>query len=179
MSYIGGVAGKGLGSEADRISATASVLRDEVRGLEPFKDYQDATIGDFRTTVNFLSLHGEPGEATGEIEEAKVEKENKRKVKGVIIRCEGDIGLHRNQTRKWERYSEIEVAKDHAVWKESPTEASKIPGLPILVHKLPHNPAWNRNDHTRFDIQPATFLNLTVDPSNEEMWGFAHLRNGK
>lgn len=45
-------------------------------------------------------------------------------------------------------------------------------GLPLLVHQLSENEAWNKNDHTRFDNQPATFLNLTIDP-NDDSWGFA------
>ncbi|KAI9050950.1 hypothetical protein LZ554_005061 [Drepanopeziza brunnea f. sp. 'monogermtubi'] len=46
-------------------------------------------------------------------------------------------------------------------------------GLPLLVHKLSPNPAWDQDDHTRFDNQPATFLNLTVDPKIDAEWGFA------
>ncbi|KAK0100015.1 hypothetical protein ONS95_013168 [Cadophora gregata] len=103
----------------------------------------------------------------------QAEKEKKRKFKGVLIRCEGDIGINKKESGRWERYTEVAISKEHPIWNSDPTPASKIMGLPLLVHKQPHNPAWSQNDHTRFDNQPAIFLNLTVDPKIEDMWGFA------
>jgi hypothetical protein len=67
----------------------------------------------------------------------------------------------------------VEVSKDHAIWKESPTDSSKIMGLPLLVYRLPESSAWDKNDHTRFDNQPATFLNLSLNPQMAGRWGFA------
>jgi hypothetical protein len=168
--------------------------------VEPFKEFQDVTMADLRIAVDYLMSYGvgiqrgmehqslyspNSQSSDGPLSElqkqfeknmglGESEKKSKR-VKGVMIRCEGDIGLQIGKSGKWERYSEVDVTMDHAVWKECPTEASKVMGLPILVHKLPPNPAWDKNNHTRFDNQPATFLNLTVDPKEETMWGFAPL----
>jgi len=103
----------------------------------------------------------------------EAEKEKNRRVKGVLIRCEGDICIKKKQSGRWERYTEVAISKGRSIWKSELTPTSKIMGLPLLVHKQPHNPAWNPNDHNRFDNQTATFLNLTTDPKVEEMWGFA------
>lgn len=164
----------------------------------PFKDFQDVSMTDFRIAVDYLSTFG-VGIARGNEHEIfkhvtfntldgqvselqkkfaddmalEVAEKKKKNVKGVMIRCEGDNALHVNETGRWDRYAEVDVPRDHPIWKESPTAASKMMGLPLLLHKLPENPAWGKNDHTRFDNQPATFLNLTVDPKNEDMWGFA------
>jgi hypothetical protein len=100
------------------------------------------------------------------------DKSNK-KVKGVIIRCEGEIGLHRKQTGKWERYVETTVDKNNEIWKSDPTPASIVMGLPLLVQQMPHNPLWDDKQVTRFDNQPATYLNIKVDPKDPQLWGFA------
>ncbi|KAL5319640.1 hypothetical protein ACEPPN_012696 [Leptodophora sp. 'Broadleaf-Isolate-01'] len=164
--------------------------------IEPYQDFQDVTLGDFRIAVDYLSRYGmqvkrgdehshltftektnnpvsEPQIMMDKLMEADAAKEKCRKVKGVLIRCEGDIGINKKKTSRWERYSKVEVPKDHAIWDSQPTSASKIMGLPLLVQKQPHNPSWKPNDHTRFDNQPATFLNLTVDPKISDLWGFA------
>lgn len=164
----------------------------------PFKDFRDISMTDFRIAVDYLSTFG-MGIARGNEHEifehvtfhtldgnvselqkkfaedmALEEAEAKRKnVKGVMIRCEGDNALNLDETGRWDRYAEINVSRDHVIWKEPPSSPSKMMGLPLLLHKLPENPAWDKTDHTRFDNQPATFLNLTVDPKNEDMWGFA------
>lgn len=178
------------------IQGSAMAIMEEGGLLEPFKNYQDVTMEDLRSAVDYLntygretkrgdehsSLHYIQNNNNAELSEmeklmqqlmsADEEEDKKRKVKGVVIRCEGDIGLVRKKTGKWERYSETKVGKDHEIWDSEPAAASKIMGLPLLVHKLPTNPAWNQTDHTRFDNQPATFLNLAVDPKDPS-WGFA------
>ncbi|KAH7321625.1 hypothetical protein BKA65DRAFT_85390 [Rhexocercosporidium sp. MPI-PUGE-AT-0058] len=190
MSYKGLVS-KNIPSQTDS-TAPIVLSATQVGGeTEPYQDFQDVSLVDFRTAVDYLSLYGmavkprdershithtaKDDDPVSEQQELTDEAENQksRKVKGVLIRCEGDIGVNKKQTGRWERYSEVEVPKYHAIWDSQPTGASKIMGLPLLVHKQPPNPAWNPNDHTRFDNQPATFLNLTVDPKNSDLWGFA------
>jgi hypothetical protein len=94
-------------------------------------------------------------------------KENE-KVRGVIIRCDGEIEANREENKSTERYYEVEVAKDHAIWKEPPTEASRFMGLPLLLYRLPIDSAWVKGF-----VNPAIYLNLMVDPKKAEMRGFA------
>ncbi|KAG4438114.1 hypothetical protein IFR05_006394 [Cadophora sp. M221] len=165
MNYKG-LVGKNISSQANSgepIVLSAIQIGGE---MEPYQDFQDVTLGDFRIAVDYLGI-------MNKLMGDDAAKEKNRKVKGVLIRCEGDIGINKKKTGKWERYSKVEVPKDHTIWDSQPTGASKIMGFPLLVQKQPHNPAWKPNDHTRFDNQPATFLNLTVDPKISNLWGFA------
>jgi hypothetical protein len=115
------------------------LLKEEGGQLEPYKDYQDVTLADLRTAVDYLSSYGvhvergtehsylevtnDQGEIIGEktefqkLLEKASEAEKGGKIKGVLIRCEGDIELHRKQTKIWERYSEVEVAMNHPICK--------------------------------------------------------------
>lgn len=56
----------------------------------------------------------------------KAKEDIDRNVKGVLVRCEGEIDLHRRVTGKQEKSVEVEVAKDHPIWKNSPTGTSAI-----------------------------------------------------
>ena len=117
MSYKGMV-GKNVAAAPDVKDALAFLLQEEGERLEPFQDYQDITLGDLRTAVDYLSRYGmhiqrgqeHPAlnitkagedEKTSELQKlfAKMAAgEKEKKVKGVMIRCEGDIGLYRKQT---------------------------------------------------------------------------------
>ncbi|KAL2068295.1 hypothetical protein VTL71DRAFT_16393 [Oculimacula yallundae] len=167
--------------------------------LEPYHDFQDMTLADFRTAVDYLSRYGTKtkrgdehsslsftGSESNSVSEiqammaslmaSQTAQDATKKVKGVLIRCTGDIEISHEQTGTLEKFAEVLIAKDHSIWDLPPTPASKIMGLPLLTQKQSHNPAWNPNSHTRFDNQAATFLNLTVDPKVDDgMWGFAPL----
>ncbi|KAF4610345.1 hypothetical protein G7Y89_g15775 [Cudoniella acicularis] len=164
------------------------------KGREGIETYQNVTLGDLRTVVDYLRRYGisiergtehdslwamlkqitDDGEEKTTVDTRTTPTPNKYKeeknVKGVIIKCKRDIDFDKKENKRWERYSEVSVAKDHAIWKEPSTEASRIMGLPLLVHQLPPNPALTGSD---LDNPPATYLNLTVDPKKAEMWGFA------
>jgi len=101
--------------------------------VEPFKDYQDIKMGDLRTAVDFLSRYediDQPGE-DGTI--------------GVVIKCEGDISLHKQKSGKGDRFFEMKVAMNHSVWKGARIPASEVLGLPLFIHTLPHNSAWDKD----------------------------------
>ncbi|PVH85600.1 hypothetical protein DL98DRAFT_651003 [Cadophora sp. DSE1049] len=195
MNYKG-LVGKNISPSANS-GAPIVLSATQIGGeMEPYQDFQDITLADYRSAIDYLSCHRKnvkrgdeysnliaTESENGQMSELQIlmdklmadeaEQEKHRKVKGVLIQCEGDIGINKKQSGRWERYSEVAISKQHSIWNSEPTPASKIMGLPLLVKKQPHNPAWNQNDHTRFDNQPATFLNLTVDPKVEDMWGFA------
>lgn len=108
-----------------------------------------------------------------QLQASQVEEDKKTKVQGVLIRCEGDNNIHIKQKGTWERYLEAMVEKTHPIGDKKPTIASTIMGLPVPMHKLPHNPAWDKKDITRFDNQPAGFLNLNINPRTNGQFEFA------
>ncbi|KAJ5047338.1 uncharacterized protein L3040_003165 [Drepanopeziza brunnea f. sp. 'multigermtubi'] len=119
-----------------RTLLTMSVL-DEGGQLEPFRDFQDVTLGDLRTAVDYLSRYGmvtQRGTENSSLNITQADKKapksklqkmmekmmasqaeevKKTKFKGVLIRCAGKISLLIKQSKKAERYGAVEMAKDH------------------------------------------------------------------
>lgn len=154
------------------------LLKEEGGGLEPHKDFQDITLADLRTAVDYLSrygMHVERGtehsflnvttakeEKGGEksafqkMMEEKQEAEKKKKVKGILIRCEGDIGLYRRETGRWERFSEVDVAKDHDICKSEE--------IPFRFWASHHS----RDVIANCDVTQGSNL----PPARRRLWGF-------
>jgi hypothetical protein len=98
--------------------------------------------------------------------------EREKKIKGVLFRCKADTEFYKQETGRTEQISATELSKN-AIWNTDSIEFFKMMGLPLLVHKLPPNPAWDQNDSTSLENLPATSLNLSVDPNNAQWWGVA------
>jgi hypothetical protein len=122
MSYKGMV-GKNVSAAPDVNGILVLLLQEKGGRLEPYQVYQDVTFGDLRMAVDCLSRYGmqtewnqehsflnivkagEDGEAF-ELQElfAKMAADDKKKkVMGVLIKCEGDIGPYQKQTVGIER----------------------------------------------------------------------------
>lgn len=133
--------------------------------LDWIEKFQDITLGDLRTAVDHLGLYGKDIKRGTEhnFMFGTLFPTEGRKVKGVIIRCNGDMKANGMENCESKRYYEVEVAKDHAIWSRPATETSRFMGLPLVAQKLPLDSAWAES----LVNQPATFLNLTVNPKNE------------
>jgi MYND finger len=134
--------------------------------------YQDITLSDLRTAVDyFLSYGDEPIEDLEALTRSMSLTSRPRGVKaqGVRINCLGD-----QKVFGVEQYVAVAVPPDHPVFQSTPTGISTHMGLPLLMRKYPPDRAWKGDKDMPYENLPATFMNLNADMSSEQ-WGWAPL----
>jgi hypothetical protein len=131
----------------------------------PYPEYQDSTLADLRSAVDYLTWYGSDSANTRsatdtsnikkKMEEMTVEETTKEetKVKGVLIRCEGEMKLKRASTGYYQRYVEQSVTKHDPIWKQQPIYCSTTSEFLF----------WYVNSHT---ILPGTKATLHASTTN-------------
>jgi len=116
-----------------------SCLRTKDR-FDWIEKFQNVTLGDLRMAVDYLSHYGLDIKRGTEHQLAfgTLSLNESGKVKGVIIRCDGDLKANGRENKRSERYYEAQVAKDYAIWKQSPDlslafHGTSFPGTQIAL----------------------------------------------
>jgi hypothetical protein len=93
--------------------------------------------------------------------------------KGVKILCPGELALQKQNptAHKDNKCIEVTVPANHPIYQNPPTSISNAMLLPLLMFKLPLDPAWSTNPSASLN-QSATNLNLNADPASPD-WGTA------
>ncbi|MCJ1354843.1 MAG: hypothetical protein MMC33_004833 [Icmadophila ericetorum] len=128
--------------------------------------YGDITMIDFRDVVDWLSDYGNQNYMTG------VEKDTgkySKKVKGVLLNCQGDLMLKSGQFSRC--FEPIEVPTEHPVFSTPMAPISKCVGHALRARKLLPNSSW-KHDRASYDNRKATFLYLCAD-EQDDVWGWA------
>ena len=92
-------------------------------------------------------------------------------VLGVIIHAGVMTPRDPNKISNFSRFSQRDVDPSHSIWRQAPTEPSRIMGLPLLMFRLPADPRSNPSIINPFKNDAAVALNLDLLPIHEENWG--------
>jgi hypothetical protein len=93
--------------------------------------------------------------------------------KGVKILCPGELALQKQNptAHKDNKCVEVTIPANHPIYQQPPTSISSTMLLPLLMFKLPLDPAWSTNPSASSNPS-ATNLNLNAHPASPD-WGTA------